>query len=345
MKYKAHADDASSVRSEAVSAAAQSTLTLDEEVRAENERRKRAAALKAKKARKRTIQAVFTVAACAALLTIVILVGVSLLAGKNIEQLEPLPATGEQSPQDAPQGPPVITDVPFFGYDRSKFVFEARRMRYDDAAVKTYAGIDISEHQENIDWQAVKADGIDFVMLRVGYRGHTEGKVHLDDSFYVNADAAFAAGLHVGAYFYSQALTREEALEEARSVIQWISEHPVDYPVVFDWEPCYGEEYRTNDVSGEVVTECAVAFCDAVAAAGYTPMVYFNLDLAHNRYDLSRIGHYEFWLAEYDGSPTFEYDVDMLQYTCYGEVNGIDDEVDLNISFKDYAATQKQGNI
>lgn len=237
---------------------------------------------------------------------------------------------------------PVVGDVDKSSYDINLFKqLENGRMIYDSRTVKTWTGIDVSAHRDEIDWEAVKSDGVDFAMIRVGWRGNTEGKVNLDEYFHTNMKGASEAGLEVGVYFYSQAISKEEAVEEAESVIDWIKEYKITYPVVFDWE-YVSADARTGTLSNETLNECALAFCETIEKAGYMPMIYFNLDMGYRRYDLAKIGKYDFWLAEYDGAPTFYYNFQMLQYTSGGTVKGCDENVDLNLSFVDYAARSKQ---
>ncbi len=204
------------------------------------------------------------------------------------------------------------------------------------SAAETRFGIDVSSHQDDVDWAAVKADGVEFVMIRVGYRGSTEGRLYVDNRFYEYMDSAAAAGLDIGIYFFSQATSLAEAREEAEQVVDWLGGYDIRYPVVYDWERSHDDGSRTLGVTGDVVTECCAAFCARMREAGYTPMVYFNLDLAYMYYDLSALDGVDFWLAEYEQAPTFRYDFQMLQYSAYGDVDGIDGDVDLNLCFKAY---------
>lgn len=211
------------------------------------------------------------------------------------------------------------------------FVDSAGRMTYGDAV----SGIDVSSHQEEIDWQKVKADGIDFAMIRVGYRGYTEGGLFVDNRFEENMQKAKEAGLDIGIYFFSQAITEDEALEEAKQVCDWLEPYKesISYPVAFDWEYMGNAEARTNSVDGELLGRMALTFCDYIKEQGYSPLIYFNRELAYMTFNLSDIDEYPFWLAEYDGAPTFYYAFDMLQYTSTGKVDGIKGTVDINLYF------------
>lgn len=234
---------------------------------------------------------------------------------------------------------PVAPGVAQNTYNPELFALQGSYMTYNDPAIKTFTGIDVSSHQEQIDWVAVKNAGIDFAMIRAGFRGATEGKLYIDNRFIYNINSAEAAGIEIGIYLFSQAITPEEAIEEAEIVLKWIKGYNVSYPIVFDWEHQRGiEDARTNDLSGEALSACALAFCNTIYQAGYTPMVYFYQDLAYMYYDLDMISAYDFWIAEPDsGAPTFFYDFQMFQYSHKGSVPGVPGTVDLNISFVDYA--------
>lgn len=212
---------------------------------------------------------------------------------------------------------------------------------YVDGQLASEAGVDVSEHDGAIDWQTVKASGVDFAMIRLGYRGYgTEGTIVLDSYFLDNIVGAKEAGLKVGVYFFSQAITAEEAREEARYVIDQLKQVGVelDYPVAFDQEPITnGDVARTDGISNSQLTENAIAFCQEIERAGYTPMIYGNQhDLA--KLDLTgELAAYDVWLAEYEtDAPTAQTDYVMWQYTENGTVSGIPTSagwVDLNIRF------------
>ena len=232
----------------------------------------------------------------------------------------------------------ILEDVPRNPYDDALFFTgEDGRMYYASENYEVLTGIDVSAWQEDIDWQLVAEQGIDYVMLRVGYRGYTEGNIKLDPYFQQNIEGALAAGLDVGVYFFSQAVTVEEALEEARFVLDSIAGYDISFPVVFDWEPVASDYARTNGLSTDILCEAANAFCAAVESAGYTPMIYFNLFAGYLKYDLSKVADYDFWLAQYSDTPSFYYHFQMWQYTSGGSVAGIKGGVDMNISFVNYA--------
>ena len=217
-------------------------------------------------------------------------------------------------------------------YDADKFLNDQGVIRYDSE--DALLGIDVSSHQGEIDWPTVKASGIDFVMIRAGNRGATRGRLYEDSYFKQNYEGATAAGLKVGVYFFSQAITASEAEEEASYVLQLLMDKKVTYPVVFDWEPLDG--LRTAGVNGEQMTTFANTFCRKIKQAGYTPAVYFNLSQAYGAYDLEKLKDYDFWLAEYQPVPSFWYDFEIWQYSDNAQVLGINTAVDIDISFKKY---------
>ena len=259
------------------------------------------------------------------------------------------PSEGENEPaMDAIQGYDsdilIINDLYVGQRDIPKFDIEINTYNQDDFEVinsQVYypgakVGIDVSSHQGEIDWEKVKATGIDFVMIRTGYRGYSRGRINSDDYFKENIKGATNAGLKVGVYFFSQALTTREAEEEAAQVLDAIRGYDITYPIVFDWETVDADNARTNGAEGEVITEVAAAFCKKISKAGFTAGVYFNKSQAYEFYDLEKLSAYEFWLAEYQLVPSLYYNFDMWQYTCEGRLDGIETTVDVNLSFKDY---------
>ncbi len=234
----------------------------------------------------------------------------------------------------------LLDNVPLNQLNYDNLDFSDGRYSYTVNGEDAYfTGIDVSYHQEDIDWEAVAADGIDFVIVRLGFRGYETGLINPDILAEKHIQGALDAGLDVGAYFYSQAITTEEAEAEAEFVIEKLKNYKITYPVIFDWEIVNAESARTNDISSEMLNKVAVAFCDKISDAGYSPMIYSNLMLALTKYDMSKLHNYDFWYVEYEhgyNPPDFPYEIDMWQYASDGSVNGINGDVDLNISFTDY---------
>ncbi len=233
---------------------------------------------------------------------------------------------------------PVQENVPAFKREKENIKTRNGLKYYvEDSEIDSLLGIDVSIHQNEIDWEQVKAAGIDFAMIRLGYRGYGSGEAQIDENFLKNVQGANDAGINVGVYFFSQAITTDEAIEEAQIVVDNLEGLNITYPVVYDWEIIYDDEARTDNVPVDTLTDCCVAFCEAIKSKGYTPMVYQNKRTTMFKLDLSRLTDYDFWLAEYNDEPTYYYDFTMWQYTSTGTVPGIEGNVDLNISFKDYS--------
>ena len=193
-------------------------------------------------------------------------------------------------------------------------------------------GVDVSSHEGDIDWQTVADSGVEFAMVRIGYRRYLEGGIVEDPNAGANIEGAKAAGLDVGAYFFSQAVTTQEAEEEAAWAAAYLENTELDLPLVFDWEHVGSSEARTAGLEDrKLLTACARSFCDVVRAAGYEPMVYFNVYQSRDLYDLKALQDCGFWLARYRDGLDFPYAVDLWQYTENGEVPGIPDKVDLNL--------------
>lgn len=198
----------------------------------------------------------------------------------------------------------------------------------------SWLGVDVSEYQGDIRWSQVAQTDVEFAMIRVGFRAWgSAGELHTDAKALQNLAGAGEAGLKLGVYFFSQAISVEEAREEARYVLELLDGMPLELPVVFDWETVPAEDARTAFMTPSLLNACAQAFCDEIAAAGYRPMVYFNQDFAKRMYDLQTLQEagYDFWLAMYTSTMTYPYRLDMWQYTSGGTVAGIDGLVDLNL--------------
>lgn len=196
-------------------------------------------------------------------------------------------------------------------------------------------GIDVSSHQGEIDWQKVASAGVKFAFVRLGYRGYDSGSLEEDAYAKENLRKAKTAGLSVGAYFFSQAITEEEAREEAAYALGVLGGTELDLPLVCDWE-YVSASARTGSVTKEMVTACTVAFCKAVEDAGYETMVYANTDQIQRRLDMEKIQEYPLWLAKYDLEQSFPCKADMWQYTQEGSVSGIAGKVDINLMFTDF---------
>lgn len=236
---------------------------------------------------------------------------------------------------------PVFADVPACSLDMNSLVTRNGYAFYkENEEITSIAGIDVSEHQGDIDWNAVKNAGIEFAIIRVGYRTYGGGEITLDTTFEQNLRNADAAGIKTGVYFFSQAIDPEEAIEEADAVIDAIRPYNITYPVIFDWELITGDSARTDTMTVDNLADACISFCERVKSAGYTPMIYQNKNTTMFKLDLPKLQDYDFWLAEYGDKPTYYYDYQMWQYSSTGKVPGINGEVDMNISFKDYSTAE-----
>lgn len=196
----------------------------------------------------------------------------------------------------------------------------------------TRQGIDVSEHQGAIDWEEVRAAGFDFAFIRIGYRGYSVGEIFPDERARENLADAKAAGFDVGVYFYAQAISTEEALEEARWCLEFLDGEALDLPVVYDWE-YVSPSARTGGVNRETLTECVKTFCAEIERSGYESMVYFNNHVSRDLLDLEAIAEYPFWLAQYRDQMDYPHRVDLWQYTEEGTVPGIEGDVDIDLMF------------
>ena len=217
-------------------------------------------------------------------------------------------------------------------YQMTHVIATDERLSYEDEQYETLTGIDVSVFQGEIDWEAVKADGVDFAIIRLGYRGSSDGHLYLDKCFKKNIKGAKKAGLDIGVYFFSQATTPEEAIEEARFVLKKIRGKGVNYPIAFDMEPIDGTE-RAADLTVKEKTEIADAFCQVIKRNGYTPVIYGNPQWLYGHIDLSYLTEYDTWLAHYAHTTHYEQPFKMWQYTDSGNVAGIDGAVDMNLYF------------
>lgn len=212
---------------------------------------------------------------------------------------------------------------------------EQTQSMFENVGTKSF-GIDVSAHQGKIDWAAVKASGVDFAIIRCGFRGQTAGSIYEDAYFKTNVASATAAGIKVGIYFYSTAVNENEALEEAAWVVKKISTYRITYPVVYDFED-FGA-YRCANVGGAQATSNALTFLNFVKANGYEPMMYANKSDITTRLSRSSFSC-KFWLAHYTSQTDYTGNISMWQYTSKGSVPGISGNVDMNIAYFSYGAT------
>ena len=195
-------------------------------------------------------------------------------------------------------------------------------------------GIDVSKWNGNIDWTAVKNSGVSYVIIRCGYRGSSEGALIKDSKFENNIKGAINAGLKVGVYFFSQAIDKNEAVEEASMVLECIKNYKISYPVFLDVEPSGG---RADSISVATRTEICKAFCETIQGYGYTAGIYANKNWFEEKINTSELSSkYKIWLAQYAAAPTYTGRYDMWQYKATGKIKGISGDVDMNLSYLGY---------
>lgn len=232
---------------------------------------------------------------------------------------------------------PILDTLKHHTYDEEQFIMNDRDVLeyFEDGRVVSKKGIDVSRYQPSINWKKVAADGVEYAFIRLGIRGSSEGKLVLDDTYEANIKGATENGIDVGVYFFTQALNEEEAVEEARFVLENIGPYEVTYPIVLDVEEITTKNPRTKDMTKQEWTDVSIAFCETVKEAGYTPMIYGNLKTFMLMLDMERLEEYEKWYAWYRTPLYFPYEFSVWQYTAEGSVDGIKGKVDLNISMKD----------
>lgn len=248
---------------------------------------------------------------------------------------------------DSHYGPiwmPILKNIPKNEYRPELFLADEFSGYMNYYGPEDYLrGIDVSVYQGEIDWDEVKASGVDFVMIRCGNRGYVTGVMAEDANFKANIRGALNAGLQVGVYYFSQALTTEEALDEAEFVIDLLDGYDITFPVAYDWEVVSdpdGDTARTAYIEPDQLTSNFLVFAQRLEIEGYTPVLYANKKTTVWKYDLGRLSGYDLWYAEYNDTPSLPYKWTMWQYSSKGAVPGINGSVDLNICFKDYGAEE-----
>ncbi len=279
----------------------------------------------------------------------------TVLGGEETERPtdpETPPVTPADYPWVAPEGYLAYDNynVPIYsGVETSRlydgdFYWEDDRLVYAGSEFDTRFGIDVSAYQNRattgnvIDWDAAANDGVEFAMVRIGFRGTASGSLNADAFYAQNIDGAMEAGIDTGVYFFSQAITVEEAVEEAEYIISLLDGRELTGPIAYDWE-MHDSSYRVYGLAPEVATACALAFCQRIEAAGYDPMVYVSKYVGYNKFNLPQLSRYPIWFPEYKSAaservfPAFYYQVDTWQFSSSCSVDGIGGRVDANIQF------------
>lgn len=205
------------------------------------------------------------------------------------------------------------------------------------AAIK---GIDVSKYQGNINWGKVKADGVDFAILRLGYTGTKTRKPTLDAKFKRNYAQSVKAGVNIGVYYYSTATTLKQAQNEAKFVIKQLKGKKLQYPVYIDTE-----DAMQAQLSKTTLTNIIKEFCEALEKAGYYVGIYSNKYWFADQVNDKKLKAYDKWVAQYNTKCTYKGDFGMWQYTDRGKVGGIKGYVDLNKCYKDYPKIIKKAKL
>lgn len=228
-----------------------------------------------------------------------------------------------------------LVNVPVSTVEPNEFVLDGERIRYTGASFATRWGVDVSNHQGSIDWEALKSQGIEFAYLRVGLRGYgAQGTLYTDRSFESYYEGARAAGIDVGVYFFSQALTVREAADEALFALKLLDGRTLQLPVYYDWETVSSDDSRTADCDKRYLTACASAFCSIIERGGYESGIYLNRQQGYYHYDLRSLSGRSLWVADYADYPDFYYAYDVWQYANDAALDGVNTVVDLNLEFR-----------
>ena len=200
--------------------------------------------------------------------------------------------------------------------------------------IEAKKGIDVSTFQGDIDWKKVKDSGIEFAIIRLGFRGYESGKIVLDNQYENNMIGSLNAGLDTGVYFFTEALNEQEAIEEAEFVIENLEEYKINMPVVIDVEESANtEKTRTRGLTADQRTKNVIAFCERIKEAGYDVMIYGNLKSFMIMMNIEELEGYDKWFAYYRYPFHFPYKIKMWQYTAYEKIDGIDGKTDVNLMF------------
>ena len=288
----------------------------------------------------------------ATLILVVIIVAVSaviLARGPRVSSVELISNNGDGTAtvSDLNDGRMTIPyyDIPTCTYKLQDFKSGANGTIVYEGG-DSYVGINVNYKMGDIDWNQVAESGVDFAMIRVGYRGNENGSIVLDSKFQENITGATEANIPVGVYFYSKAVTNEEADAEATFVLEQIRGYNVTWPIAFFWEydtnddGTQDQNSRTIACNGDQVTGFISTFCNKVEMAGFNSCYYATKSMAYDTLDLSQLGKFDLWYAEFRERPSFYYNFGMWQYTQEGTVSGISGSVPITLSFQDYASTK-----
>ena len=247
---------------------------------------------------------------------------------QTVEQTEASQATQEQTLFETEPVPETTeSPIPLNRFSPQDFAYDGDYLTC--ISEECLMGLDVSKYQSEIDWEQVKEAGFSFVMIRVGYRGYgTAGTMRPDEMAEIHYQGAKEAGLMIGAYFFSQAVSVEEAREEALYAMELTQNWELDLPIVYDWE-FISDTARTADVDADTLTACAKAFCQEISDVGKKTMIYVSP--WYGNLHLDQLKEYPQWIALYKDHMDYKYHFDMWQYTSKGKVPGVSGDVDINI--------------
>lgn len=214
--------------------------------------------------------------------------------------------------------------------DDSKWITQDGFMVYDDLAYGSVTGIDVSEWVNDVNWQEVKDAGIDFAILRVGYRGYETARFVFDNSLHTFLNGCNEVDLPVGVYFVSQAINEKEAEEEAEKVLENIRGYEVTMPIYIDLEGA-GETARTKGLTAEEYTQIVNAFCRRIEKEGYRAGVYSNENWIKAHLNWDDLTEWDLWFAKYTKVPSTDHSFNMWQYSATAVIPGVEKECDLNV--------------
>ena len=272
---------------------------------------------------------------------------------KEPEAQEPEPTAEPEATIDPHAGMVEVTDgaggtiwvdeaaeLTEFPMDRTLFSVENGVARYDGEGYTLLRGVDVSEYQGAIDWTAVRESGVEFALLRCGWRGYSGGSLNEDTYFLQNVEGASAVGIKVGAYFFSQAVSVAEAAEEAVFTAKLLEGLTLDLPVFYDWEVIGTQPARTDDWDARTVTDGCLEFCDLMESAGYEAGVYSYIPHVYSHYVLDDLAGLSVWMGDPGNFPEFYYEHSIWQYSVTGSVPGIDGDVDLDVMYMPVPAAE-----
>ncbi len=224
-------------------------------------------------------------------------------------------------------------------YDYSGLVYQYPIMKYyEDSEKVSRVGVHICADDGDVDFEKLKKAGVEFAMIEIGSRGYGSGNLMADEMFYENVRKATEAGMDIGVTFYSQAVTNEEAMEEAVRVVEGLQGFSVVYPVVFDMEYVKNDTARVQGLSRDEKTEIALTFLNAIQQVGYKAMLYGDKEWLIRRVDLSKLIGFDVWLSQEQDTPDYPYKFTMWEYTKDAKLDGMEEPARLSICFIDYAA-------